>query len=450
MIKNWKKTRVTVLGLGRFGGGVGAVRWLARQGARVLVTDMAQPEKLEWALGQIAEYDVELRLGEHRESDFRDADLVVTTPIVKDSNRYLQVAIEAGAPITTEINLFAERCPAPCVGITGSVGKSTTTAMIGRILERTMAGRRIWVGGNLGVSLLNRLEEIREEDLAVVELSNFQLSRAPLVEWSPQVAVITNILNNHLDWHDGSMDGYAAAKFNIIKFQNRAHGALVIGDHDNLRQYVTDARGDMRGTWTYGLEDDAPCAWRDDSKRRWEDLNLLIPGRHNRENASAALTVAHVLGVESRAAVTALATFEGLEHRLQRVAQRDGVTYYDDSKSTSPEASIAALEVIEEPSFIILGGFDKTSDMRPLSELAARRTKFAACIGTTGPDFVEHIRAAGGQAEFFSTLAGAVGACQAQARAGDVVLLSPACASWDMFADYRVRGHEFARLARGE
>jgi UDP-N-acetylmuramoylalanine--D-glutamate ligase len=466
MIQDFKDKRVTVMGLGRFGGGVGVTRWLAQNGAKVLATDNAPPGKLQPALEQISNLDIELRLGEHRAGDFRETDLVVVSPAVPDSNKYLQVARDAGVEITTEINLFVERCPARCVGVTGSVGKSTITAMIGHVLERTLTDRRVWVGGNLGVSLLEALETIGANDLVVLELSSFQLARTPAVCWSPHVAVITNISPNHLDWH-GDFAAYVAAKLEIVRFQDPQRDAIVIGDHENLREYLAQhacssdrkSRGlqsarcrDSKpyNLWRYALDNDTPIAIHDDERIRWEDVQLAIPGRHNRENAAAALTVAHVLGTGAEQASAALATFEGLEHRLQRVAIRDGVTYYNDSKSTTPEAAITAMNAIESPLLIILGGYDKGSDLTPAAEIAARRARFAACIGKTGPTFVEAIRSAGGQAELFTGLSSAVAACRERAKPGDAILLSPACASWDMFPDYRVRGDEFARLARGE
>ena len=446
MIQDFKGKRVTVMGLGRFGGGVGVTRWLAQNGARVLATDNAPPGKLQPALEQIADLDLELRLGEHRESDFRDTDLVVVSPAVPDSNEYLQAARDAGVEITTEINLFVERCPARCVGVTGSVGKSTITAMIGHVLERTLPDRRVWVGGNVGVSLLENLTEMRRDDLVVLELSSFQLARTPAVRWSPHVAVITNISPNHLDWH-GDFAAYVAAKLEIIRFQDPTRDAVVIGDHENLRAELQRARGNIADVWRYGLDNDTPIAIRDDQRARWEPVQLAILGRHNRENAAAALTVAQALGVGAEQASAALATFAGLEHRLQRVAVRDGVSYYNDSKSTTPEAAITAMNAIDAPLLIILGGYDKGSDLTPAAEIAARRARFAACIGKTGPTFVEAIRNAGGQAELCADLPAAISACRQRARPGDAVLLSPACASWDMFPDYRVRGDEFARLA---
>ncbi len=446
MIQDWHDKRVTVMGLGRFGGGVGVTRWLAQNGAKVLVTDKAPADALRDSLDEIAGLDVELRLGEHVERDFRETDLVVVSPAVPDSSPFLQAARDARVPITTEINLFVERCPARCVGVTGSVGKSTITAMIGHVLERTLTDRRVWVGGNVGRSLLEDLSEITADDLVVLELSSFQLARTPMVRWSPHVAIITNISPNHLDWH-GTFEAYVAAKLAIVQFQDRNRDTVILGGDAALRRHFNARFGDVSGVWRYGLDGDTPVAAREQQRWRWKDVQLGVPGRHNRENAAAALTVAHVLGVEADAAGAALATFAGLPHRLQRVAVRDGVAYYNDSKSTTPEAAITGMNALDAPLLIILGGYDKGIDLTAAAERAAKRAKFAACIGQTGPRLVEAVRQAGGSAELFESLAAAVAACRQRAARGDAILLSPACASWDMFIDYRQRGEQFTRLA---
>jgi len=456
MIKSWKQKRVTIMGLGRFGGGVGVARWLAAAGAKLTITDLAPAEKLESSLAQIADLGATLHLGGHDERDFRGADVIVVNPAVPESSPYLQTARAAGVEITTEINLFVERCPATCVGVTGSVGKSTITAMIGHVLTRGLPERRVWVGGNIGESLLHALERITPQDIVVLELSSFQLQRTSSVRWSPHVAVLTNITPNHLDWH-GSFPAYVAAKLHILRFQDPRRDVVVFQDTPDLRRILAGVQADARVAWCYGLEGDVPRAVRfgqeplDGTTRlRWERLTLNVPGRHNRENAAAALTVAHTFGISPDAAAEALASFEALPHRLQKVAERDGIMYYDDSKSTTPEAAITALQSFDAPVLVILGGYDKGSDLRPVAEEAARRAKFAACIGKTGPRLVEAIRACGGQAELLRDVPEAVAACQRRAAPGDIILLSPACASWDQFTDYRERGELFARLARGE
>jgi UDP-N-acetylmuramoylalanine--D-glutamate ligase len=492
MIQEWKNKHVTVMGLGRFGGGVGVTRWLARAGAKVLLTDTLPADKLAQSLEQLRDLEIKLRLGGHERADFCTADLVVVNPAVRDDSPFLQAARAAGVPLTTEINLFVERCPARCVGVTGSVGKSTIAAMIGHLLQKATPGstgvplvnhgnigvppvdprgtavppvsgtglstaRRVWVGGNIGRSLLDDLPAMRPDDVVVLELSSFQLQRTPLVGWSPQIAVITNVTANHLDWH-GSFPAYLEAKLNVVRYQDPARDAIVIADVPKLMGHFDQLSGDLAGLWRYGLDGDDPVAVAqttaaiecDDRRLRWRDVRLGVPGRHNRLNAAAALTVAHLLGVEASAAVAALATFEALPDRLQRVAVRDGVTYYNDSKSTTPEAAIIAMEAVPPPLLIILGGYDKGSDLRSVAETAARKAKFAAGIGQTGRKLIDMVQAAGGAGDLCGDLATAVAACRCRAEPGDTVLLSPACASWDQFDDYRARGQMFTRLVTAD
>ena len=446
MIADWHGKRVTVMGLGRFGGGVGVTRWLARAGARVLVTDLSPAEKLRASLDQISDLDVVVHVGGHDERDFREADVVVVNPAVREDSPFLLAARDAQTPVTTEMNLFVERCPARrCVGVTGSVGKSTVTAMIAHVLGQTVGDRRVWLGGNIGRSLLDDLDAIGADDAIVLELSSFQLQRMPAVRWSPHVAVITGITPNHIDWH-GSFDAYRDAKLNIVRHQDRERDAVVIADDAELEQSVRRYGAGDAQLWRYSLDGDTPMAAGNSESRHWPDVRLGVPGRHNRLNAAAAMTAVHVLRVDPTRAAAALATFAALPDRLQRVAVRDGVTYYNDSKSTTPEAAITAMNAIETPLLIILGGYDKGSDLSGVANVAAGRTKFAACVGQTGRKLQADIMAAGGEAEFCENLATAVSACRQRVKAGDSVLLSPACASWDQFEDYRVRGAEFSRL----
>lgn len=451
LITDFRGKRVTVMGLGRFEGGVGVTRWLANQGARVLVTDCDSADKLTASVAQVADLpNVELRLAGHDERDFTSADLVVVNPAVPPTSPYLQAAAAAGVPVSTEINLFVERCRAATIGITGSVGKSTTTAMIGHVLERSLPAGKVWVGGNLGKSLLDQLPQIAPDDVVVLELSSFQLERTPLIRWSPNVAVITNITPNHLDWH-GDFEAYAAAKMNIARFQRPATGTLIIHDTPDLLRRVQNEFTDSRKVWRFAASVDgltvATSAAVSDQKR-WTDVRLDVPGAHNRENAAAALAAALAIGADMERTKVALATFAGLPHRLQRVALRNGVTYYNDSKSTTPEAAITAMNAIDAPLIVILGGYDKGSDLSAVAKLAARRARFAACLGNTGPGIAALIERERGRAKLFDTFEDAVRACQREAQPGEVVLLSPACASWGMFEDYRQRGDLFVRLVQ--
>jgi len=406
--KYWRGKRVTVMGLGRFGGGVGATRWLVRQAAEVTVSDQAGAEELAESVTALEGLDVKLHLGGHRESDIVDCDVLVVNPGVPFDSPYLAIAREAGIELTTEINLFLARCPAPVVGITGSAGKSTTTAMTGAILARR---KPTHVGGNIGVSLLEKLEE------------------------SPHVAVVTNLHPNHLDRHR-SMSEYAEAKKNIFRFQG-PDDVLILNADNEVARWGNEAPGQV-------------CLFSADAER----FDLPIPGKHNQANAQAAWVAAQRFGASRQDAEEALRGFAGLPHRLELVCRRGEVSYFNDSKSTAPTEAISALESFPVRSVIaIVGGYDKHVDLSELCAVIARRAKAVVATGQTGAKLARSIgRASTGtkgpqiiEAPMFED---AVKAARNLAGPGDVVLLSPGCASFDQFDNYERRGNAFRRLVQ--
>ena len=425
--------RVTVVGLGRFGGGIGVTRWLCGQGAVVTVSDKAPADDLAESVAQLSRLDVALHLGGHEEPDFLNADLLVVNPAVPKDIPPLAAAQQAGVPWTTEINLFLERCPAPTVGITGSVGKSTTTAMIGAILATT---RTTHVGGNIGRSLLDELPDIAADHVVVLELSSFQLEDLPLVGISPRVAVVTNLAPNHLDRH-GTMDAYAAAKKNLFAFQG-PDDVLVLNVNDSA---VTGWAAQAPGRVDWFDEDDE------------NPFELALPGRHNQANAQAAWAAARQFGVDRESAAGALRAFAGLPHRLEFVVERNGVRYYNDSKCTTPGGAVVALNAFPARTVaVILGGYDKGVSFEKLGVVAASRAKAVVTLGATADAIAAAVRKyrSGGIPiiERADTLPEAVCLCEQIAAPGDVVLLSPACASYDMFTNYEHRGEQFCELVR--
>jgi UDP-N-acetylmuramoylalanine--D-glutamate ligase len=436
--------RVTVMGLGRFGGGLGAARWLAGQGADVLVTDLEPAERLADSVQGLRDLvdrgTVRLRLGEHNVSDFTACDLVVASPAVPRpwDNRYLRAAKAAGVAITTEIELLARRLPerGRTIGVTGSAGKSTTAALIAHILGE--CGERVFLGGNIGGSLLG-------EDVSgawvVLELSSFQLHW--LGWWSPRVAVVTNIAENHLDWH-GSMEHYRSSKRRLLEWQEPGDTA-VLGD-PSVAEWPVRA-----GVRRLVIGDESRIE------------GLMIPGRHNQGNAACAVAAVMAMGIpgiEFGRAAAAARTFAGLPHRLQLVHTARGVRFYNDSKSTTPKATALALVALgvdgqqgPSPVHLIAGGCDKGSDLRGIGG-QARFLAGLYTIGATG----ERIAQAGESALGRDAADDSVFRCgtldRALARAwerageGDVILLSPGCASWDQFANYEERGERFVALAR--
>ncbi len=434
------------MGLGRFGGGLGATRWLLRQGAaEVVVSDRADAAALAGPLAvlepEVAAGRVRLELGGHRPETLAERDLVVVNPGVPRpwADPALRAAADAGTVLTTEIELACRRLDRPrTVGITGTAGKSTTASLVAHLLRAS--GRRCHLGGNIGGSMLEMLEAIGPGDDVVLELSSFQLhwlgeerpGGVPGRGWSPHVAAWTNLAPNHLDWH-GTMDHYRRSKEVIHRFQRAAEGDVL-----------------LRGDDVPPLPPDAP---------------LALPGEHNRRNAALAVAVAAaVTGEPPAALVPRLAGAAPLPDRLQvvRRIERPGggaILFVNDSKCTTPEGvelAVASLEAEaggREHVHLIAGGYDKGTPLDAIAALAPGLGGLHA-IGAVGPRLAAAARDAGAAADRVveaGTVEAAVDA--AWSRLSDaprgVLLLSPGCASWDQFADYRERGRRFAeRVAR--
>jgi UDP-N-acetylmuramoylalanine--D-glutamate ligase len=432
-VADFSRKSVTVVGLGRFGGGVGVTRWLAGRGARVTVSDLAGADALASSLAELDGLDVQLHLGGHEEADFLGADLLVVSPAVPTDMPLLVRARQAGVPCTTEINFFIERCAAPIVGVTGTVGKSTTSAMTAAAMA---ARRRTRLGGNIGVSLLDRLDDISAADAVVLELSSFQLDWLPLVAHSPHVAVVTNLAANHLDRH-GTLDEYARCKANIFRFQ---------GPDDVL---ILNAACELTAGWA----DQAPGRV-ETFDPSGEPFELSVVGPHNQANAQAAWAAARQFGVSRAEAAGALLAFRGLPHRLEFVTERDGVRYFNDSKSTTPEgAAVAVKSFPPRRAVVIVGGYDKHVPFDALGAELAARAKAVIATGATREAIASAVEAARGEEAptvcRAGDLAEAVEIACGLAGAGDVVLLSPACASYDAFVNYEHRGRAFVELVTG-
>lgn len=437
-IMNYSGRRVVVMGLGHFGGGIAVTRWLVEQGAQVTVTDSKSAADLAESLSRLDGLPVRQRLGGHDPADLDGCELLVVSPAVpKDKSEFVREAVRRGIPLSSEMNLFIERCPAKrVVGITGSAGKSTTTAMIGSILTTASeAGAlpRVWLGGNIGHSLLGDLQTMSSEDLVVLELSSFQLEDLGALRWSPPIAVITNIQPNHLDRH-GTLEAYADAKMNLVRYQSADGLVLVHEGEDEVARRVTAVGAGARLRRVTFPQEFAS--------------HLRLPGRHNRDNAAAAIAVARALGVADELIKRGIEAFTGLPHRLEFVAERDGVRYYNDSKSTTPESTRIALEAFDEPVVMLVGGYDKKIPLDGISRQLAARAKLTICYGQTGPAFHREITAAGGRAERADSFEDAVAKARAAAVPGDVVVLSPACASYDMFSNYEERGALFRQYVQ--
>jgi UDP-N-acetylmuramoylalanine--D-glutamate ligase len=421
------------MGLGLFGGGLGVARFLVKAGAKVVVTDQKSEHDLREAVAELKGLPVELHLGGHREEDFRQADLVVVNPAVPASSPWLRMS----SALETEMNLFLKLCPAKTTaGITGSNGKTTTTTLTGEILKR--GPRKTWVGGNIGVSLLERLDEIRPDDLVVLELSSFQLENLGQLRRSPNVAAVLNLTPNHLDRH-GSFAAYAEAKRQIVAHQSTSD-VKILNANDSI------VRGFASPSTTYLFSKATLVEEKIDVSRR------KIPGDFNLENMAAAALVARAAGTWpgwKAACEDVFNNFPGVEHRLEFVAEKRGVKYYNDSKATDPEATVAALSTLAGPFVLILGGFDKKTPYDLLArEVAARPIRACVLMGQTAPAIEAALRAQPRVPEIARAASMAEAVAAAAARPGETVLLSPACASWDQYRNFTERGNAFKALVK--
>jgi UDP-N-acetylmuramoylalanine--D-glutamate ligase len=449
--------KITVMGLGLFGGGAGAARYFAERGEEVRVTDLRSEAELAAAINDLDGLKIEYHLGEHPQALFREADLVVVNPGVKPGNAFVEMAREGGAELTTEINIIFELARARIAGVTGSNGKSTVVAMLADCLRAD--GREVLVGGNIGGSLLRQVQEFSSDGVIVLELSSFQLARLEWIERSPHLAVCTNITPNHLDWHPDFED-YAGAKRNITRFQNADDLLVVNADCPVCSQWGSSARARVGQFSTRCGTTPAPLAGVDGDElildvgegaaRFMRRDELGLPGEHNVANALAAALGAALLGAAPASIGRGLTDYRGLPHRLEFIDQDQGVKYYNDSIATTPEAAIAALASFESPLVLIAGGSDKGLDFDELGRAAAARCEVIVVTGKTGGAIRAAVERAGGRATVLAAadFDAAFRLAAESARPGWVVLLSPASASFDEFPNFAARGERFRKLVR--
>jgi UDP-N-acetylmuramoylalanine--D-glutamate ligase len=351
--------------------------------------------------------------------------------------------------------LFFRLCPAPIVGITGTKGKTTTTTIVERVLSQ--GSRRVVVGGNIGTAVIQEVDNLRREDIVVLELSSFQLET---LGHSPHVAVVTNVLEDHLD-HHGTRDAYIAAKKNIVAWQGPRDIAVLNLDDPATVALHTGAASEVRG-FSLSLRPkrgahldqngDLVLVSGDRRTVLCKATDLRVPGRHNVANALAAAIVGDAFDIPADAIGRVLREFEGVPRRLETVAEKDGVLWVNDSAATTPAATMSALAAYERPAVAILGGVSKGADFSELARVLALRAHGAVLIGRAADEIASAIAAAdqNGAVEVrrAATLEEAVADAREMARPGDVVLLSPACSSFDMFSSADERGEKFTAIVR--
>jgi len=447
--------RVTVLGLGIEG--VDLVRYLASQGAQVTASDTKTADRLP-RLRELDNLPVRLSLGANPVEDTINADIVFVSQGVPLDIPALVAASERGIPLSSMTRLFLEHCPGPTIGITGSSGKTTATSLVGAMFAA--AGRPHVVGGNIGVGLLSLLDLVTPETCVVLEVSHTQLE---LIGRSPHLACVLNVTPNHLDrytWPD-----YVALKRNLLRYQTAEDTAVLNLDDPESSAMAEEARGEViwfsRGESVPGdgaFLREGRVVWR----RSGCDVDVLsapdIPlrGEHNVSNVLAAVAVASLCDVGPEDMARAVRKFRAMPHRLELVARIEGADYYNDSIATTPERALAGMRSFEEPLVLLLGGREKHLPLKDLAAEACRRSRGVVFFGESGTLLEEAVEAAaaaypGPQRPVMSrmhSLAEAVEVAQAVAQPGDVVLLSPACTSFDAYENFEQRGEDFRRLVR--
>jgi UDP-N-acetylmuramoylalanine--D-glutamate ligase len=452
---NWKGKRAIVIGTARQG--LALARYLSRHGARVLLNDRRTPDQMQDEISAMAGTGVEWVLGSHPlEMLDPRPDLVCVSGGVPLNNPVVEFAVKNDIPLTNDTQIFLEIVPCKTVGISGSAGKTTTTTLVGRIAQACTSGLygRIWVGGNIGDPLINYADEMQPSDLAILEISSFQLE---LMRTSPNVAAILNITPNHLDRH-GTMEAYTAAKARLLDFQSRGDTAILGRDDPGAWNLVGRVRGRLFSFGFSPLPEGQDGAYTQDEQfflhdggkfiRLAVETHIELRGEHNRLNVLAACAIAHAAGFSPQDMLAGVTGFRGVPHRLEFVRTWRGAHWYNDSIATAPERTIAAVRSFSGPIILLLGGRDKNLPWEDLGELVRQRVDHVVIFG----EAAEKIQAAIGQRTLGSKpyslvrvekCQEAVMAASRLAQPGFVVLFSPGGTSFDEFKDFEERGEKF-------
>jgi UDP-N-acetylmuramoylalanine--D-glutamate ligase len=440
--------RVLVVGLGK--SGVASALFLKARGARVTVSDNKSGDELRNEIPALLDHGITVETGGHGERTFREQDLIVVSPGIPVDAPLLMQARSLGGEVIGEIELAAQFLPGPIVAITGSNGKTTTTTLTGEILMA--GGLPTLVGGNIGTPAISLVARAKPETVIVLEVSSFQLET--IRSFHPKVALVLNVTPDHLDRHR-TFEAYVDAKARM--FENQTNSDFAVLNEDDPRCVPMAARTRAQVFWFSRQKEVKQGAWvrdgnilfRDGSQQREVMLVSEIPlkGAHNLENVLAAVGASALLGCAPEKIRQAVRDFKAVEHRLEFVAAIRGVDYYNDSKATNVDATIKALESFPANIHLILGGKDKGSDYTVLNNLLPQRVKRVYTIGAAAAKIESQIK--GVEVVHAETLENALRKANAVAEAGDVVLLAPACASFDQFKNYEQRGQAFKEMVRG-
>lgn len=428
---HFKGKKITVMGLGLLGRGVGDARYFASCGADLIVTDLKTSEQLAASLEELKVFsNIHYTLGEHKLEDFRDRDLVIKAAGVPLDSPYIAEAKKNGISVRMSADLFVEIAHVPVIGITGTRGKTTVTHMVATVLQA--AGKKVLLGGNVrGVSTLELLSRVEGDEVAVLELDSWQLQGFGEAKLSPHIAVFTTFFDDHVNYYKGDRDAYLADKANIF-INQKAEDTLILG-----AQCAELIKSKYNVPSELIIPDALPSDWA-----------LKIPGEHNRYNAALAAAAARAQGIDDATIRSQLEAFTGVSGRLEFLREIQGVKIYNDTTATTPDATLVALQALkaEEPNIVlVMGGADKKLDMRPLLEELPIYCKSVVMLAGTGTSLVATQLP---DVPVYDSLEAALTEALKRASPGDTVLFSPAFASFGMFKNEYDRGDQFTALVK--
>lgn len=460
-IGDLKNKKITVMGLGLHGGAVGTVRFLSEAGVKVTVTEIKSKEELAPSLEKLKDLkSVRYVFGQHRSEDFTATDMVVKNPAVSWSNKYIQLALEKKIPVEMDSSLFFKFCRNKIIGVTGTKGKTTTASLISEILK--VAGKNSLKVGVGQVSVLDKLKELKKETIVVFELSSWRLSALGRAKLSPEIAVITNIYPDHLNYYK-TMAEYIKDKKNICLYQDKDNSCVVSGDNEMLENFSSEIKSRLikfsktklnsgRGVYV----ENGMIYSNDgiDEKKIMDVSEIKLRGEHNLENILAASAAAVAVGVDMASIRKAVLGFQCVAHRLENVRELEGIRYINDSAATMPEAAISGLKSFTEPIILIAGGSDKNLEMAELAAAICEKTKGVIFLkGAATDKIITAIKCVNSELfsrgfEIVETMEKAVERARSVASEGDVILLSPGAASFGLFQNEFDRGDKFKEVVK--
>ncbi len=458
-LSHLKNKKITVMGLGLNRGGLGVTRFLTQSGARVLVTDLKKEHELQETLEELKDCNIKYVFGQHRIDDFVNRDMIIQNPAVPHNSKYLQIARSNGIPIETDLSLFLKICPSEnLIAVGGTKGKTTVTNLIYHIFSHVQ--KKIVHAGNMGISVFDILPSITPETLVLLEISSWQLEGLRQMKFKPSIAVLTNILPDHLDRYNG-FDDYANSEKLIYKFQDESDYLVTNFDNPVTKDTARETAADIfwfstkkevpQGTYLNG--DKLIFKREDNFKKVFSQIkDIQIPGIHNIENVLASANVCFIHGLLSAQISNGIKTFSGIPNRLEKIRILNGIHFYNDTCATTPDATMAAINSFSnKPLILILGGKDKKLNYEQLCQTIKKKKNIGYLIILQHPEYNASDMIYSGlkdlylhnKLQFCSTMSEAVQIAFCKAKIGTYILLSPAATSFGMFRNEFERGKSF-------